>query len=864
MTRTLVLCVVYFLVGVKECEFRKSSTVKRSILNDTSEVGEALFLTPFIESGDIETAKQKSRVHLDVVSHMESYSGYITVNKTYNSNTFFWFFKSQIPNTPILIWLQGGPGSSSFLGLFTENGPIIVQKDMSTRLREYSWTKQYSMLYIDNPVGTGFSFTDNEAGYSRDQIDVARDLYEFLQQFFTLFSELKSNHLYITGESYAGKFIPAISYKLHIENNSNINFKGMAIGNGLCDPINQLDYGSYWYQLGLIDEPQQAYLYAKQNETINLIKQGKYLEALTLRKHLLECFKNFTGLDFMYNYLMSKRPDEYDYYKTYLTLPYVRKALHVGNVEFKNRTTVDKFMQNDIMQSVKPWIAVLMDHYRVMFYSGQLDTRDPSPHTDNFLRTVQWKHKEQFLNAKRNFWRIRPEEEVAGYVKKVENFHFVICRLRSNLFPAPVAIDPNKGDYGEPLFLTPLIESGKIEEAKQKSRVTLNLTFAPESYAAFITVNKEYNSNLFFWFFKSQNQNAPVVVWLQGGPGGSSLFGLFVENGPFVINKDLSVSLRKYSWTSAYSLLYIDNPAGTGFSFTQNDKGYATNEEDVARDLYEFLNQFFTLFAELRPNDFYVTGESYAGKYVPAIGYKIHTQNDSKINLKGIAIGDGLCDPITQMDYAHYLYQLGLIDEPQMKEIIKKQDQAVDLIKNKKYLEALEAWDSIIASFTKYSGLNFYYNFLLTNAPEEFSYYGAYLAKASVRKAIHVGKLPFNDGSQVEKHLLNDFMQSIKPWIAELMDNYKVMIYSGQLDVIIAAPLSEKFLQSVQWKYREEYLNASREIWMVSKSDKEVAGYVRKVHNFYQVIVRNAGHILPYDQPKVAYDLITRFVNDRF
>lgn len=83
------------------------------------------------------------------------------------------------------------------------------------------------------------------------------------------------------------------------------------------------------------------------------------------------------------------------------------------------------------------------------------------------------------------------------------------------------------------------------------------------------------------------------------------------------------------------------------FSFTNG--GYATNEVDVGRDLYEALSQFFTLFNQYKGNPFFVTGESYAGKYVPAISYKIHTMGqdakDKGINLQGMAIGDGLCDP---------------------------------------------------------------------------------------------------------------------------------------------------------------------------------------------------------------------------
>ncbi|KAG8556327.1 hypothetical protein GDO81_018029 [Engystomops pustulosus] len=120
------------------------------------------------------------------------------------------------------------------------------------------------------------------------------------------------------------------------------------------------------------------------------------------------------------------------------------------------------------------------------------------------------------------------------------------------------------------------------------------------------------------------------------------MFGLFVEHGPYVVTKNLTLVHREFSWTNTYSVLYIDNPVGTGFSFTRDDRGYVVNQDDVGRDLYSALTQFFQIFPEYQKNEFYATGESYAGKYVPAIGYYIHTHNPTakvKINFKGIAIG---------------------------------------------------------------------------------------------------------------------------------------------------------------------------------------------------------------------------------
>jgi len=70
-------------------------------------------------------------------------------------------------------------------------------------------------------------------------------------------------------------------------------------------------------------------------------------------------------------------------------------------------------------------------------------------------------------------------------------------------------------------------------------------------------------------------------------------------------------------------------------------------------------------------------------------------------------------------------------------------------------------------------------------------------------------------------------------------------------------------LQTVDWKYKAEYLSAPREVWRVRPDDVEVAGYVRRVKDFYQVVVRGAGHILPWDQPERAWDMIDRFISGR-
>ena len=170
--------------------------------------------------------RNKSLVrNLPLPRPVESYSGFITVNQTTNSNLFFWFFPAENGNksAPLILWLQGGPGSSSMFGLLKENGPFIADVDKNghpfVRSNPFSWSAEHHVLYIDNPVGTGFSFTGSPgAAYHSRLEDSTEDLYRFLQQFYQMFPEFRQNQFFPFGESYAGKYVPSLAYKIHQEN----------------------------------------------------------------------------------------------------------------------------------------------------------------------------------------------------------------------------------------------------------------------------------------------------------------------------------------------------------------------------------------------------------------------------------------------------------------------------------------------------------------------------------------------------------------------------------------------------------------------------------------------------------------------
>lgn len=433
-------------------------------------------------------------------------------------------------------------------------------------------------------------------------------------------------------------------------------------------------------------------------------------------------------------------------------------------------------------------------------------------------------------------------------------------------------------DVGEPLFLTPFIKNNSIAEGREAAKV-VNGSFPPDvhSYSGYLTVNETCNSNLFFWYFVAQSDaqdDAPVVLWLQGGPGASSLYGLFTENGPFSVKSNMKLTPRQYSWHLNHHLIYIDNPVGTGFSFTDRDEGYSVNEEQVGNNLYAALIQFFQLFPNLQSRNFFVTGESYAGKYVPAVAHTIHREDPNsrvKINLQGLAIGNGLCDPFHQLVYGDYLYQLGLIDSNARDKFHEYEKKGRDCIVKKDFNCAFEAFDALIngdvyssgSLFKNVSGFETYFNYLQTKPDKADKYMGEFLQLPATRRAIHVGNNSFHDlnsENKVEQHLKLDVMNSVVPYLEELLTKYRVVIYNGQLDIIVAYPLTINYLQHLGFPARQQYLKAPRYIWKV---DGEIAGYAKEAGNLVEVLVRNAGHMVPKDQPKWALDLIMRLTHKK-
>jgi hypothetical protein len=138
---------------------------------------------------------------------------------------------------------------------------------------------------------------------------------------------------------------------------------------------------------------------------------------------------------------------------------------------------------------------------------------------------------------------------------------------------------------------------------------------------------------------------APVVLWMNGGPGSSSILGLLQENGPLLMNATGGLMNNPWAWTKLANLLVIEAPIGVGYSYCANQKleGKTCKNTDrfTASASRAALVDFFTSkFPEFSKNEFYIIGESYAGVYIPTLTKEILDHASSVINLKGIAVGD--------------------------------------------------------------------------------------------------------------------------------------------------------------------------------------------------------------------------------
>ncbi|XKL66033.1 hypothetical protein PGB90_009453 [Kerria lacca] len=269
----------------------------------------------------------------------------------------------------------------------------------------------------------------------------------------------------------------------------------------------------------------------------------------------------------------------------------------------------------------------------------------------------------------------------------------------------------------------------------------------------------------------------------------------------------------------ARTLAQLQGGQGVSSMNATSEKGYATDEMIIGESLHEALSRFLLLFPEMQKNKIILSGESYAGKYLPSLAYTILRKNETNpvINVYGLFLGNPMMNPeYMLLHYNEYLYAHGLIDEQGKKKFYEREKQILIYIKSlqwdkAEYLFAKTFFEGLGNTlFIESSGLQNHFD-ISKNKFQMNKYHNKFLNETSTKIYLHVGERTYNrDNWKVENHLKVDFMKSVKPFLEEVLEYYRILIYSGQLDIICPYYTQEWVFRNLKWSGSLEYFYAVR------------------------------------------------------
>lgn len=309
-------------------------------------------------------------------------------------------------------------------------------------------------------------------------------------------------------------------------------------------------------------------------------------------------------------------------------------------------------------------------------------------------------------------------------------------------------------------------------------------------------------------FFESRNdpKNDPVILWLNGGPGCSSLTGLFMELGPSSINKKVGVDFNPASWNANASVIFLDQPVNVGYSYSG---GSVTNTVAAGKDVYALMTLFFKQFPEYAHQDFHIAGESYAGHYIPVFASEILSHKKRNINLKSVLIGNGLTDGLTQYEYYRPMAcgeggWPAVLDPSQCQAMDNALPRCQSLIQN--CYDSESVWSCVPASIYCNNALIGPYQKTGQNVYDvrkkcgsnslcydELDWISAYLNEDKVMKALGAEVSKYDSCNfDINRNFLfaGDWMQPFHRLVPGILEQIPVLIYAGDSDYICNVSLA--------------------------------------------------------------------------
>ncbi|KAI4368534.1 hypothetical protein MLD38_017081 [Melastoma candidum] len=411
-------------------------------------------------------------------------------------------------------------------------------------------------------------------------------------------------------------------------------------------------------------------------------------------------------------------------------------------------------------------------------------------------------------------------------------------------------------------------------------------------YSGYVTIDPRRQRSLFYYFAEAELDpgSKPLVLWLNGGPGCSSLgVGAFSENGPFRPSGDALVR-NECSWNREANMLYLEAPIGVGFSYSTDASSYeSVNDRVTARDNLVFLKRWLVKFPQYRNRSLYITGESYAGHYVPQLAELMlhyNEKRESLFNLRGIALGNPVLEFATDFNSrAEYFWSHGLISDSTykmftsvcnysryvseyargsispicstvMRQVNKETSKFVD-----NYDVTLDVCISSVVSQSKILSLQRTTDNVDVCVEDETV---KYLNRRDVQNALHARLVGVRRWAVCSDMLDYDMTNLEIPTITILSKLIKagvpVLVYSGDQDSVIPLTGSRKLIHSLA---EELGLNATTpyRVWF---EGQQVGGWTQvygEVLTF--ATIRGASHEAPFSQPERSLVLFRSFLEGR-
>ncbi|XP_057852771.1 serine carboxypeptidase II-2 isoform X2 [Cryptomeria japonica] len=413
-----------------------------------------------------------------------------------------------------------------------------------------------------------------------------------------------------------------------------------------------------------------------------------------------------------------------------------------------------------------------------------------------------------------------------------------------------------------------------------------NVNFA--QYSGYVTVDRKAGRALFYWLIEATDdaQSKPLVLWLNGGPGCSSVaYGEAEELGPFHINSDgKTVFLNPYSWNKLANILFLDSPAGVGFSYTNTSSDIKeSGDRRTAEDSFIFLTNWLEKFPQYKNRDFYITGESYGGHYVPQLAQVIYRRNkvlaNPVINLKGYMVGNALTDDFhDRVGIFEYLWSHGVISDNTYLKLNIFCDFS-SLVHPSLFCEkALEYADAEMGQIDPYSIYTPPCSNITGNSgrqhmkrspwrhlfgeydPCSEKYSEIYFNLPEVQKALHanVTGIPYRwtTCSEAVAENWKDSPRSVLPIYRELIKvDLRIWMFSGDTDAVIPVTSTRYSVNALKLRTVTQ--------WHPWYDNGQVGGWTQEYEGLTFVTIRGAGHEVPLHKPRKAFILFKSFLEGK-